>query len=140
MVTLTRLTELTLMHPHPHVTPGVETGTVHSATLELVNACRALPDFDTLQIVHVLLGESVLLCGGMRVTLTPTDQREQALREQVKVVRDLALESLKKAKARCWEGRKVMLRVIELSPHFPLVGHHLGAAHLGSVRVEGFEV
>ena len=128
------------MHPHPHVTPGVETGAVHSATPELVYACRALPDFDTLQIVHVLLGESVLLCGSMRVTLTPTDQREQALREQMKGVRDLALESLRKAKNEgCWGGRKVGLRVIELSPHFPLVGHHLGAAHLGSVKVEEFE-
>ena len=142
MVALTRLTELTLMHPHPHVSPGVETETVHSATLELVRACRALPEFDTLQIVHALLGESVLLCGGMRVTLTPTEQRKQALREQMKGVRDLALESLRDVKrAGCWEGRrKVVLRVIELSPYFPFLGHQLGTAHLGSVKVERFEV
>ena len=134
------------MHPHPHDTVEAgnlldTVGTVHSAMLELVNACRVLPDFDTLQIVHVLLGESVLICGSIRITLTLTDQRERALREQMEGVRDLALDSLRKVKAGCWEGKeKVMLRVIELSPHFPLVGPRLGAAHLGSVKVEGFEV
>ena len=140
MVALTRLTELTLMYPHPHVTTSVETGTVHSATLGLVGACRALLEFDTLQIVHIILGKTVLLSEGMRVNLNPTEQREQAMREQMKGVRDLALESLRKAKPGRWEGRKVMLRVIELSPYFPPVGHHLGAAHLGPVKVEGFEV
>ena len=80
MVELARLTELTLMRPDPHVIPGMATGAVDSATPQLVYACRALPDFYTLQIVRILLGEPVRLRGSIRVTLTPTDQREQALR------------------------------------------------------------
>ena len=111
---------------------------MHAATLELVNACRALPDFDTLQIVHFTLGEPLLICGYARVSLVPTDQQERALREQVKGVKDLAIDSLRKVKVECEEGErgeKVIVRVIELSPHVPF-----GRYHLGSVEAEVFEV
>lgn len=108
---------------------------VHSTTSELVNACRALPDFDTLQIVHSLVdgygvaGYHSVLC---------SDQRKQELRERVKVVKDLAVDSLEKAKTGYREGerrKKVTLRVIELSPGPSPMGDYLD-----SVDVEVFEV
>ena len=138
MAALTRLTELTLIYPHPHVFPFVETKDVHSATLELANACRAFQDFDTLQIVHFLLGEPLLMCGYVRANVRPTGKRERTLREQVKGVKDLAIDSLKKAKVEFREGegwKKIVVRVIELSPYLPLAGYHLD-----SVKAEQFEV
>ena len=111
---------------------------VHSATLELVNACRALPDLDTLQIVHFLLDKPLLVCGYTRASLAATDKQEQALREQVRGVKDLVIGSLKNAKAGRQEGegrKNVLVRVIELSPYLPLAGYHLN-----SVKAEVFEV
>ena len=111
--------------------------TVYPLTLELVNACITLPDFDTLQIVHFLLGEPLLICGYARAGQAQTGLQEQALREQVKGVKDLAIESLK-AGAGCREGegrRKTMVRVIELSPHLPPAEYHLR-----SVKADEFEV
>ena len=145
MAALPRLTELTLLYPHPYDTHVTKTGIpldrdgiIRSATLEHLNACRVLPDFDTLQIVYFILGEPIFLCGGMRVSLPPTDQEKWALREQVKGVKDLAVDSLKKVKAGCWEGegrKKTIMRVIELDPYLPPEGYRLD-----SVKVEVLEV
>jgi len=115
----------------------METRTFHSATLELVNTCRALRDFDTLQIVHYLLDEPILTCGYARMNFGSTDKWAQASREQAKGVKYLAIDSLKKAKVefREGEGRKVMVRVVELRPCHPLAGYHLS-----SVKAKEFEV
>jgi len=91
---------------------------------ELLGACNALPDFDTLQIVHFLPNTPSpgyvdwwLRNNG----LLPTQQRKQALSEQVrgvKGVKDLAIDYLKKPKGRYRGGRgrkETTLRVIELS-------------------------
>ena len=112
--------------------------TVHSATLELINACRALPDFDTLQIVHFRLGEPLWISGDVRASLSPMAKQQQALMEQVKGVKDLAIDSLKQAKVGYQEGggrKGVMVRVIELSLYLPLDGYHLS-----SVKAEEFGV
>ena len=143
-----RLTELTLIYPHPYDYPIMETGTqlytaqtVRSATSELVNACKALPDFDTLQIVHFLLNDNLPISydGATGYSNVPcTNERKQQLRERVKGVKDLAIDSLEKAKAECRERereKKTMLRVIELSPCLSLAG-----SYLDSVKVEVFEV
>ena len=106
--------------------------------VELANTCKALPDFDTLQIVHFVLSEPLPVCESARASLGATEKREQALREQVNCVKDLAIGSLKKAKAGCREGggrKKATVRVIELSPHLPPTKYNLG-----SVGVEVFEV
>jgi len=145
---LPRLTELTLIYPHPYDYPIMEAGTqlytvrtVRSATSELVNACRTLPKFDTLQIVHFLLGEPLSRIYGeeMEYSSVPcTEQRKQELRERVKGVKDLAIDSLEKAKTGCLEGgrgKKTTLKVIELSPHLSLAGDYLD-----SVEVEVLEV
>ena len=140
MAALPRLTELTLLYPHPYDTLAMKTvmplnrdGIIRSATLELLNACRALPDFNALQIVYLISDETRFLCG-TRVSLPATDQQKRALRKQVK---DLAVDSLKKAKAGCWEGEgrnKTTMRVIELDQYSTSVGYRLA-----SVKVEELE-
>ena len=144
VVALPRLAELTLIHPHPRDIPVTETGvlldtigTVHSAMLELVNACRVLPDFDTLQIVHLLRSEPIVtvMCMYACAGLALMDKRERALRDQVK---DLTIDLLKKAKVGRQEGegrKNVVVRVIELTPCIPFLVYHLG-----SVKAEVFEV
>lgn len=122
----------------------METGILldtHSATLELVNACGALPEFDTLQIVHLLIGERILVHGPGSTgcdSVPCTDQQKKRLRKQVKSVKDLAIGLLKKAKARRLEGERrkmMMLRVIELRPYISPSGDHLD-----SVKVKAFGV
>ena len=138
MAALPRLTELTLIYPHPYATPTTETRTVHSATLELVNACRTLQDFDTLQIIHLLLGEAFLMGGYGLANLGSADKWDQGLRDQVKGAKDLAIDSLKKAEVEFREGggrKKAVVRVIELYPH-----HHPPGHRLSSVKAKEFEV
>jgi len=132
-----RLTELTVIYPHPYDTPFSKTGapldkveTARCATLGLVNACKELPDFDTIQIVYFLprtnRGSIILPFSG---------QQSQGLRGQVKGVTDLAIDCLKKlgTGGREGGGRKTTMRVIELSPDHPM-------PHLGPVKAEGHEV
>jgi hypothetical protein len=107
-----------------------QVGSVRSATSELVNACKALPYFDTFQIVHgcrPMHNEADLSVG----------RRRQALREQVDSVKDLAINCLKELETgyREGEGRKTTVRVIELA-----AGSHYPNFHLDYVRVEECEV
>jgi len=141
------LTELTLIYPHPNDSPVSESGVrldmdkiAHLAILELANACSALPDFDTLQIVHFLLIPPLTVCGFAPIphdSLPTTEDRKQAVRWRMRDVGDLAQDCLGKAKAGCLEqeGRKqTTMRIVELSPYLPFAGYHLA-----SVKVEEFE-
>ena len=139
MAACRRLTELTIIYPHPRDTPFSKTGaqlntveTACSATLELVNVCKELPDFETIQIVYFL--PAVTPDGGC-VARPFLKQQNQALREQVKGVMDLAIDCLKEPGTGCLEGegRKTTVRVIELSPNHP-------RPHLGPAKVEEHEV
>ena len=130
------LTELTVIYPHPYDTPFSKTGvqlntveTARSATLGLVNACKELPDFDTIQIVYFLPPDQGC------IVLPLSEQQSQELKKQVKGVTALAVDCLKKPGMRCREGgrRKVTVRVIELSPDYPM-------PHLGPVKVKEHEV
>jgi len=123
-----RLTELTVFyphphpHPHPHSTPGTEIDipldtikTARSALLELVNACNALPNFDTLQIVHFSLTTPppISRCGQCDGPVSYTEQQKQVLRDQVQGVKDLAVDCLRKPETRHQEGegrKKMVLR------------------------------
>jgi len=71
------------------------------------------------------------------MSLSHVERQERELRERSKSVRDLAIDCLRKQKPGCMEGqgRKTMLRVIELSPYFSI-----SSFHLGSVVVEECEV
>jgi hypothetical protein len=133
-----RLTELTIIFPHPHTTEATKTGylldpvgSVRSATSELVSTCKALPDFDTFQIVHG--------CGLIyNETSLHVRRRRQALREQVGSAKDLAVNCLKERETGCRERegrRKTTVRVVELSTSGPYPEFHLDC-----VRVEECEV
>jgi hypothetical protein len=104
---------------------------VCSAMSELMNVCKALPDFDTLQIVH-----------GFGRLHNDTDlsirQRQQALREHVGCVKELAINCLEEREIgfREREGRrKTAVRVVELTTSGPYPKFHLNC-----VRVEECEV
>jgi len=135
------LTELTLIYPHPDDKRVSEREVrlnmdkiANSAILELVDACSALPDFDTLQIVYSLLAAPLRIsrCGFARVP------HNQGRRRRMRDVGDLAIDCLRKAKAGRLEGegrKEATMRVIELNPCLRYVGHPLA-----SVKVEEFEV
>jgi len=149
-----RLTELTILCPHPHLLPHdfrfSETGatlspvrSARSVTVEVVNVCKELTDFNTLQIVHFSLSASGP-GGGLegeranRLRIT-----NQASREQAESMKDWALDCLKKSRTGCeLEGKKKrMLRVIELSSSIADLGTPYRArSHLGPVKVEEYEV
>ena len=149
MAACPKLTELTIIYPRPYDAQSAETGTLlnsiesaRSATLELADACKALPDFATLQIVHfpVVTPLPMCGCGWMRYgSLGPSmERRRQVLREEVKGLKDCAIECFKKPNAGSQDGvrrKKTTLRVIELSSDRP----H-SRFQLGPVTVEEYEV
>lgn len=130
-----RLTELTIVCPHPNDGPVAEMGilpdpteSVRSAVLELVIACKVLPDFDTLQIVHFPHR------GRHEARDRNGNSREpKRSRDEVKGLKDWMINCLKSETGRQEEeGRKkTTLRVIKLSPDRPL---------LSSVEVEVYTV
>ena len=143
-----RLTELTLIYPFfgdPLVSeaglPLDVVETTRSAALKLVNACKALPDFNTIQIVHIGGGPRPPAVGGYEQMrdggLPPVEQRWQALRDRVKDVKDVAMDCLKECQE--GEGRKrITLRVIELGRFRPPGKHRPGSMRVE--RVEEYEV
>ena len=148
MAACPRLTELTLIYLHPDHALVSETGdpldtvgTTHSATLELVSACKVLPDFDTIQIVHGL-DKKLLIFGTHGYdqvgdgSMPSMEQQWQALRNRAKGMRDLVINCLKGPEIgrEEGEGKKITLRVIELGKYrLP------GELYLDSVRVEKVE-
>ena len=154
MAACPKLTELTIICPHPHLFPhgfqlsetGVPLGparSAHSETTGLVDVCKELPDFDTLQIVHFSLNKSGPGRGleGERANQLPLMNRTS--REQAEGMKDWALECLKKSKTGCGgEGRKKKtLRVVELSSFLTYVGFHSRVRFRpGPVKVEEHEV
>jgi hypothetical protein len=127
-----RLTELTVLCPHPGLIDLTErvylglVGRVRSAMPELVNACKALPDFDTFQIVHSPDGGNREL---------------DKLREHLGSVEDIAISCLKEPETGCREGegegrKKIMVRIIELVAS----GSRPAPVYLDSVKVEEYEV
>jgi len=106
----------------------------------MIDACKVLPDFDTLQIVHLGITEPFLSiwCGETRCSvLVPyQEERKRALREQMKGAKDWAVECLEKTRTGCQEGearKTITLRIIELSQD------HLWP-HLGPVKVDEYGV
>jgi hypothetical protein len=132
-----KLTELTIISPYPDTLEEMETGylldpvgTARSATLELVNACKVLPDFDTLQIVHGCW----LDCGGEELCAKLLQRKYM---EHVDGAKDMAIRCLKEPEMGPREGegrRKSTLRVIEL-----IAGPSQGF-YMESAKVEEYEV
>ena len=130
MAACPRLTELTVILPYPHGAEITDTGILldpigvaRSAISELVIACKALPDFDTFQIVRYPIGPPPLVC---RCTNwwecsahTPSsEQWEEALEKQMKDLEEWAIDCLKEPRIECQEeGRKrTTLRAIKFAP------------------------
>jgi len=109
-------------------------GSARSAASELVNACKALPDFDTLQITHFpfIAPLPECLCGCRDVSYTEIQESLVG----VKAVKDSVIDCLR-LKAGCQEGegrKKITLRIIEL-------GSERGSPFcLSSVKVEEYGV
>ena len=141
MAACPKLTELSIVYPYPcdgDVDLGMETSArlvrnVRSAMLELANTCKALPDFDTFQIIHVPL--PVLrpeLYMDYEMTRNPALSFYE-LREELGSGKELVMNCLKKPETKCREGegrKKTMVRVVELAE-----GHHPA-----STKVEEYEV
>jgi len=79
--------------------------------------CKTLPNFDTLQIVHFSLTTPPPTClcwpwqcGGLG---SYTEPQKQVLREQIRCVKELAIDCLKELEAGCQQGegrKKTALR------------------------------
>ena len=142
MAACPRLTELTIIYPDPidaHQTLGTgiifdPIGGAPSAVLELITACNALPDFDTLQIVHLPSPTPSLMgCGcneGVRGRCKPSREQLNQTREEVKGLRDWAIDCLKKSEMG-EGGKRTTLRAIRLDRDHPFSGF---------VEVEVYEV
>lgn len=105
-----RLTELTIF-PYPLISNPMTAG-----ISELVVACRALPDFDTLQILHFPAQPPPTYWSGNYVTLN--GRWEQSLRHQANCVRDLVIDCLRSPKLGCEEGegrKRTMVKIVRLS-------------------------
>ena len=153
MAALPRLTELTVIYPDPDNNTLVARADVpldtveaaRSATLELVDACKALPDFDTLQIVYRLCVLVGLSDGGdipsSQLERVAMEHRNRVLRERVDTVKGWAIERLKRVKPGCQGGdgrKKTTLRIIELNPRRPLAGRDADPAKVE--KVEEYEL
>ena len=111
--------------------------------VEVVDVCKELTDFDTLQLVHFSLSASGSGSGLGGESVSRLSLMNQASREQVESMKDWALDRLRKRRTGCeWEGRKKrILKIVELNssttgPGFP---HHT-RPHLGPVKIEEYEV
>lgn len=120
-----RLTELSVF-PYPYDAQYTETeiildpgGRMHSAMSELVVACKALPDFDTLQILRFPVAIPRLVCRCRQENCENhelnMEKWKQALKSQAKDLEEYAINCLRKPRTepREGEGRRVTLRVIE---------------------------
>ena len=110
----------------------------HSAVLDLVGACRALPDFDTLQIARfpIVSSRRTCLClwyESCTCDRYPTTEWEEAFEKQMKDLGGWTVDCLK-LKTGCQEGEgrgRTAFRVIKFSSDRPCQS---------SVEVEEYEV
>lgn len=129
------LTELTVVSPYPFDTQYMEPGTLFDpagrarpAISELVTACKALPDFDILQIVHFPVFPHSLICWCGQLQCSdhrPPAEHDQALREHMKGVNDWAMCCLESPKTGYQEGerrKRTTFRAIKLTrnPLYPM--------------------
>ena len=125
-----KLTELTVVFPYPHCVKLTEAGvpldprreSAHSAISELAVACKALPDFDTFQIVRIPTVMPYLRGQGgwweFDNHIPPVKPLGQALRGQTKDLKDWTTDCLKPGTGRRERKRRktITLRVINFSP------------------------
>ena len=95
-----------------------DAGRARSAILDLVGACKALPDFDTLQIVRFPAIPPPLVCSCVWSVCNCRLPSTRQLENQMKELEEWAMDCLKKPRPGCQEGegRKTTLRVIKFRP------------------------
>ena len=135
MVACPRLTELTIIFHHQYDVKNAEMGILldpaggaRTAMSELVVACKALPNFDALQVVRGTIIPPRRACwcgwGGCVSRMNSSEQQERALRKQTEDMKDWAIDCLKKPETECQEGeererKKTTLRVFTFGPGHP---------------------
>ena len=127
MVACPRLTELTVAFRYEYNGKHARTGTLieriggaRSAMSELVVACKALPDFNTLQIVREIIIPFPLICrcewGGCGSRMDSSEEQEEISRKQMEDMKDWTMDCLKKPETGFQEGeererKRITLRV-----------------------------
>ena len=103
------------------------TGGARSAMSELVVACKALPDFDTLQVVHVTAVPMYMMCWrgwvgcGSRMPGS-SERQEEVLRRQTEGMKYWVMDCLKKPETEYQgekERKRTALRVFTFGPGRP---------------------
>ena len=121
-----RLTELTVIFPHLHWAQHKKMRLLldqgekaRSAISELVGACKALPDFDTLQTVRFPIIPSYLVCWCGRAECDCNWKLES--KRQTKDLDKWVIDCLKESNMGCreGEGKRTMLRVIKFGSGHP---------------------
>ena len=137
MAACPRLTELTIIFPHRLVIEYEELRPIYvkrvqSAISDLADACKALQDFDTLQVARFPLMYMCYewpdcLCGPSPLHI---GRREEALEKEMRRLEEWAIECLRRPKIGCPEvaGRRSVLRSIKFGSSW------------GSVEVDEYEV
>ena len=130
------LAELTIVSPYPSGAQLTEAGVLldpagraRSAISEVVDACKALPDLDVLQLVRIPIVPPPLVCWcrqrGCSSHMPSPEQWEQASEKQMKDLVEWTIDCLKEPKVeRRWEeecqeekeGKRTTLRVVKFGP------------------------
>ena len=135
MAACPKLTELTVISHYQCDSQHADMGNLINpagrapfAISELVVACKALPDFDTLQMVYTAAIPYNLVCpcgwGGCGSRMDSTEQEEQILRKQTEDMKNWAIGCLTKPETGCREGeererKRTTLKVFMFSPGRP---------------------
>ena len=131
------LTELSVISPYTRATieeTDMEArvdpdGRAHPAMLKLTVACKALQDFNTLQIVRLPMElprprcDCDWDCETLHLSSTTRERWEELLERHVKDLGEWTIECLEKARPECLEGeerRRITLRTVEFSNHYPV--------------------
>ena len=135
MAACPRLTELSVISPYPYYNYNVKGagvlldpgGEARPTMSGLIIACKALQDFNTLQIVRFPMEAPSLdrWCDDSCECGYPNHPIiwEQILEQHVKDLGWWAIECLKKVKAECLEGeerKRITLRTVEFSYMYPV--------------------
>jgi len=129
VVACPRLTEFTGTYHCPPRTQATETGdppdragSARPAILELVNACKLLPSFNTFEIMYYPPAtiHAKTKCDGLEPSMVQREQQKRAMAEEVECMKDWALDCLKKPETGCREGdgeerKNITMRVVELN-------------------------
>ena len=141
MAACSRFIEISVISPYPYYGDKEKDADVlldpeaRPTTLELIVACKALEDFNTLQIVRLPMGPPLsdcwcngpCECGNPSL---PVESWERILEKHVKGLGGWAIECLEKVKVGCLEGeggKRTTVRTVEFSYDHP-------------VKVTGYEV